>query len=228
MSDTRNIINPIQADIVNPKADLHSILLKTKVLAYRLKNEDLKNWVRSELDGYDEKHDIPDYRVIRDSVIRGTFFNGVYKHSNRDIGITTVPEEIREGARDIYIYQSVTALEEMAKKEQFWNPLSYKWVQLYNIHTGAVGKFARSDGNTFIQSEQKQSLAKVAEEIQQLLKQLEQTQPTATEEDKINYVSDETTPSFKRRAVAAFIAGSETAIDEFILENKSVDDKFNG
>ena len=93
----------------------------------------------------------------------------------------------------------------------------------YNIgQAGAVGKFARSDGNTFIQSEQKQSLAKVAEEIQQLLKQLEQTQPTATEEDKINYVSDETTPSFKRRAVAAFIAGSETAIDEFILENKSV------
>jgi AbiTii len=312
MSDTRNIINSIQADIIDPKADLHSILLKTKVLAYRLKNEDLKNWVKSELDGYDEKHDIPDYRFIRDSVIRGTFFNGVYKHSNRDIGITTVPEEIREGAEDIYIYQSMTALEEMAKKEQFWNPLSYEWVQLYNIHNaeqlkkgcyqlieaykpilgiwiaqiigtirsrlqdfileldnldwdmsanppfdqvdkvfnltinnhvgvtstmssvegdrdnynigqaGAVGKFARSDGNTFIQSEQKQSLAEVAEEIQQLLKQLEQTQPTATEEDKINYVSDETTPSFKRRAIAAFIAGSETAIDEFILENKSV------
>ena len=87
MSDTRNIINSIQADIIDPKADLHSILLKTKVLAYRLKNEDLKNWVKSELDGYDEKHDIPDYRFIRDSVIRGTFFNGVYKHSNRDIGI---------------------------------------------------------------------------------------------------------------------------------------------
>lgn len=191
MSDTRNIINPIQADIVNPKADLHSILLKTKVLAYRLKNEDLKNWVRSELDGYDEKHDIPDYRVIRDSVIRGTFFNGVYKHSN--VEVTSTMSSV-EGDGDNY-----------------------------NIgQAGAVGKFARSDGNTFIQSEQKQSLAKVAEEIQQLLKQLAQTQPTATEEDKINYVSDETTPSFKRRAVAAFIAGSETAIDEFILENKSV------
>jgi uncharacterized protein YaaQ len=91
----------------------------------------------------------------------------------------------------------------------------------YNTgQAGAVGKYARSDGNTFIHSEQKQSLAEVAEAIQQLLEQLEQTHPTATDEEKMNYVSDETTPSFKRSAVAAFLAGSETAIDEYILESK--------
>jgi hypothetical protein len=311
MSNTRDIINSIQRDIIDPETNLHSIILKTKVLAYRLKNEDLKNWVKSEVDGYNEKHEIPDYRVIRDAVIRGTFFNGFYKHSNSDIGITTIPQKLREGARDIYIYQSVAALEEMAKKEQFWSPFSYEWVQLYNIHNaeklnnggyqlieayrpilgvwiaqligtarsrlqdfileidnldwdvslenppfdqvnkifnftinnhvgvnnmssiegdgdnytigqaGAVGKYASSDGNTFIQSEQKQSLSEVAEEIQQLLKQLDQTNPTATDKEKVNYVNDETTPSFKRRAAAAFLAGSETAIDELILENKA-------
>jgi len=31
---------------------------------------------------------------------------------------------------------------------------------------------------------------------------------------------DETTPSFKRRVVGALQAGGETAIDEFVLENK--------
>ncbi|MBD2682220.1 MULTISPECIES: pentapeptide repeat-containing protein [Nostoc] len=69
-------------------------------------------------------------------------------------------------------------------------------------------------------SDQKQNLAEAAAEIQKLLKQLEETNPTATEAEKVAYVNDETTPSFKRRVVGAFQAGGETAIDEFILENK--------
>ncbi len=67
-----------------------------------------------------------------------------------------------------------------------------------------------------MQSEQKQTLAQAAVEIQQLLKQLEQVNPTATEAEKIAHVNDETTPSFKRRAVGALQAGGESAIEEFL------------
>ncbi len=92
----------------------------------------------------------------------------------------------------------------------------------YNFQGQAVafGKYARSDNNTFIQSEQKQTLAQAAAEIEKLLKQLEQSHPTATEAEKVAYVNDETTPSFKRRVAGALQASGETAIDEFILENK--------
>ncbi len=89
----------------------------------------------------------------------------------------------------------------------------------YNIgQAGAVGPNSRSDGNTFnvFQSEQKQTLAQAAADIQKLLKQLEQDNPTATDSEKINHVNDETTPSFKRRVVSALQAGGETAIDEFL------------
>ena len=61
-----------------------------------------------------------------------------------------------------------------------------------------------------------QTLAEAAEEIQKLLKQLELTNPTATEAEKVAYVNDETTPRFKRKAVAALKAAGETAIDEFL------------
>ena len=82
---------------------------------------------------------------------------------------------------------------------------------------GAMGENASSDNNTFVQqSEQKQTLSDAAKEIQELLKQLEKTNPTATEAEKIVYVNDETTPSFKRRAVGAFQAGGEAAIEEFL------------
>ena len=65
-------------------------------------------------------------------------------------------------------------------------------------------------------SEEKKTLAQAAKEIQQLIKQLEQTNPTATEAEKIAYVNDETTPSFKRRVVSALQAAGEAAIEEFL------------
>ena len=89
---------------------------------------------------------------------------------------------------------------------------------VYNVEqAAAVGKYSRSDHNTFNQSGQKPTLAEeAAKEIQRLLKQLEQTNSTATETDKVAYVNDETTPSFKRRVVGALQSGGETAIEEFL------------
>ncbi|URD50043.1 hypothetical protein [Chroococcidiopsis sp. CCNUC1] len=93
----------------------------------------------------------------------------------------------------------------------------YNMGDTYNIgQAGAAGRYARSDNNTFVQMEQKKTLAEAAAEIQKLLKQLEQSNPTATDADKVAYVNDETTPSFKRRVVSALQAGSEAAIEEFL------------
>jgi len=84
-----------------------------------------------------------------------------------------------------------------------------------------VSDNARQQANQHIYlSESKKTIAEAAEEIQQLLRQLENTNPTATELEKIAYINDETTPSLKRRAAGALQATGETAIDEFILENR--------
>lgn len=68
--------------------------------------------------------------------------------------------------------------------------------------------------------EQKQMLAEALGEMQKLLKQQEQTNPTATEAQQIEHLNDETSPNFKRRFTSALQAFGETAIDEFVLENK--------
>ena len=68
--------------------------------------------------------------------------------------------------------------------------------------------------------EQKQSLAEAAAEIQNLLKQLDETNPTATESEQIAHLKDNTTPNFRKRALSALQGGTEAAIDEFLLENK--------
>jgi hypothetical protein len=69
-------------------------------------------------------------------------------------------------------------------------------------------------------SESKKTLAEAAIEIQHLLSQLEQSNPTATEVEKVAHINDETTAGFKRRVSGALQASGEAAIDEFILENK--------
>ena len=66
------------------------------------------------------------------------------------------------------------------------------------------------------ESEQKQTLAEAAAAIQQLLEQLKKMNPNPTDAKKIEYVNDETTPSFKRRVVAALQAGGEAALEEFL------------
>ncbi len=71
------------------------------------------------------------------------------------------------------------------------------------------------------ESEQKQTLAEAAAAIQQLLEQLKKMNPNPTEAEKIEYVNDETTPSFKRRVVGALQARGESAIEEF-LDNRYV------
>lgn len=76
---------------------------------------------------------------------------------------------------------------------------------------------ARQQANQYVKlTEQKQTLAEAAEEIQKLLKQLEVSNPGATEHEKITHVNNETTPNFKSRVVGALQAGSEVAIEEFL------------
>ncbi|AFY94481.1 DUF6887 family protein [Chamaesiphon minutus] len=63
-------------------------------------------------------------------------------------------------------------------------------------------------------------LARVAQEIRRLLKQLERTNPTTNEAEKIAYINIATKPELKQRVIAALRSSGETAIDELALEDK--------
>jgi hypothetical protein len=79
---------------------------------------------------------------------------------------------------------------------------------------GAAGKVA-GDMNVYA-SPEKQSLAEAPAEIQRLLKQLEQTNPTATEAEQKAFVTAAIPVTLRQRAVAALEAGGKTAIEEFL------------
>lgn len=86
-----------------------------------------------------------------------------------------------------------------------------------NFNAPVYGNAQNVEGNQNIYaSEEKQTLAKAAEEIQNLLKQLEQTNPTATVEQQKAYVDAAISPTVKQRCVGALKAGAETGIEEFL------------
>ncbi len=84
-----------------------------------------------------------------------------------------------------------------------------------------IKDYASQQGNQYNYiSPEKQTLSEAAAEIQLLLKQLEETNPSAIEIEQIDYVNSTVKPDLKKRTVAALKAAGDTAIDEFFLENK--------
>jgi|GEM_PF-5882319 len=62
-------------------------------------------------------------------------------------------------------------------------------------------------------NERRQTLAQSAAEIQDLLQQLEKSNPTASEAEIVAYVNEEIEPDLKSRLVKALKAGGEAAIE---------------
>lgn len=58
------LINDIAQNLVEQNGSVESALLKTKVLAYKIKNDNLINWVNGELNGYNNIKELPEYRIF--------------------------------------------------------------------------------------------------------------------------------------------------------------------
>jgi AbiTii len=129
----KDIIQSIQQDILNSNESLANILLKAKVLAHQLKNNEFKRWVKNELDGYDEVDVLPDYRIL-ELQSRGTFFNGAWKYEGCPIALHTVPPKLRDCVNTMHVVQGVHAIEEMAQKENLVRPWPGDLVAYFNSH----------------------------------------------------------------------------------------------
>jgi len=78
------LLESIINDLVVTDVSLSDPLLKTKVLATRIQNTQLLDWVESELSGYRDKEDLPPYRRSK-GILKGNFVNGYKQYTNVDI-----------------------------------------------------------------------------------------------------------------------------------------------
>jgi hypothetical protein len=60
-----NALEQIIEELYNDQRSLEGPLLKTKVLASRIKNDEIKDWASRELIGYRDGRELPSYRFVR-------------------------------------------------------------------------------------------------------------------------------------------------------------------
>lgn len=137
MTDTKSLVEAIQADILDPDVPLSVIFLKTNVLARKLNNNEFEKWVKSERDGYDNDTEIPDYRITSPLSI-GTFANVAWLMQNQPVPLGHTPDWFQENISDIHIGSGIRSIEQLAANAEpthyAWKP---EWIQIWNELTAA-------------------------------------------------------------------------------------------
>ena len=122
-----SLLDQIQEDLTSPSSNLPDILRRAKVLASKLKSPELRDWVKLESEGYENKEDLPDYRqmhLITLGIYKGPYGSGI---NNAPIAMFNIPEDVQEQATKFELYYNVATLEEMLRSDKgdfrFYHPL---------------------------------------------------------------------------------------------------------
>lgn len=134
-----DIIESIQQDILRPEVGLNTILLKAKLLAYYLKNNRFKEWVKYELDGYSDPDIVPDYRIIHTPLL-AYISNGSNGCKNLPISLYKTPDWFRETADKIHFSPGIKTVEEYAVSK---HSINFSWVAeqiaIWNLYYNLPG-----------------------------------------------------------------------------------------
>lgn len=109
------IIDELINKISEGKISLTDILIQTKVLAFQLKNDELKTWINNELNGYEDVDTLPSYRTLS-CEITGTISNGYRRATNYPIPLLGIDEDLKEIIKTINLYQSISAIDSLVKE----------------------------------------------------------------------------------------------------------------
>jgi AbiTii-like protein len=111
-----NMIDQIIEDLADSSKSLMGPILKTKVLASRIGNQEIVDWADRESTGYRDRSDsIPAYRVGR-AVYKATLQQGSVTQPDTPLPLMIFDDETRQQFFTPRIEESVSALELMAER----------------------------------------------------------------------------------------------------------------
>ncbi len=114
-----DLIKQVINELIDENISLNSALLKTKVLASRINNKELLEWVNSELSGYSSGKPLPLYRKDIKNALTGNVINGYAKMTNIEIPTSGLDKNIVKSLRHCSFFQSVSSLENMISEREF-------------------------------------------------------------------------------------------------------------
>tara|TARA_R110002012_G_scaffold108009_1_gene250293 strand:- start:8460 stop:9386 length:927 start_codon:yes stop_codon:yes gene_type:complete len=107
------LISQIINELIDNEKSLNGALLKTKVLASRIQNAELLNWVSNELSGYQSTNELPDYRKNIQTYLRGNYLNGHTKYTNQPIPTIGMDKMFQDNLQSASFLESISALENL-------------------------------------------------------------------------------------------------------------------
>ena len=120
------LLEQIRTEAIGNDTDLAVILRKCRVLAQRLQNEEFKQWVVAELDGYQKEQPVPEYRIVTSIHCYGTLF-GTFQRQVRNYQIPKhkIPEQYRKALFGVMFTEGVTGLQDLIKRSD--GELHFMW-----------------------------------------------------------------------------------------------------
>jgi hypothetical protein len=104
---------------------LSVLLRKCLILAHELRNELLKDWVNSELNGYPAERELPDYRILTTVGAIGVFTGQAWVQVQKSIPSNVLKPEHRGWAERVKVSQSIKSLEHLLESEK--DTVSFPW-----------------------------------------------------------------------------------------------------
>lgn len=104
------IIDDLIDELTDKTNLLTDILIKTKVLAFKLKNAELTKWIDNELNGYEDGL-LPEYRKLSCQIM-GTVSNGFQRANNFPIPLYGIDEELKQSILTVNLMQSLSTLDD--------------------------------------------------------------------------------------------------------------------
>lgn len=97
--------------------NVENALFKTQVLAHRLGEGELSQWVEFELKGYPKDAELPSYRIIPITVM-GNASNGAYRVSEQPLPLMHLDKSLREKLDENHLTQSIAVIEGWCSDEK--------------------------------------------------------------------------------------------------------------
>lgn len=108
------LLNEIIEMLSSENAKLSEALLKTKVLLHKIGHKELVDWVNHELNGYPNRDEVPQYRIVRAQVLVNAS-NIAYQFNAHPIPLGHLDREYRESLQQFRLDQSLAVLEKLAE-----------------------------------------------------------------------------------------------------------------
>ncbi len=124
------MIKELIKNLTHDEISLNQALTRAKLIAYEINNEDFKNWINKELNGYSKDDKLPDYRIIPCDIFAVLEAYGNRKTTRLDL--TEIDKNLNGQLYNMKAQQSISNLEDLkdSSKAYGFEDLPIKIVQL--------------------------------------------------------------------------------------------------